>query len=307
MKTRTTSGMTLIELLVVLALLGGLASIAVRTASTMNRRGRYDQTGSFLASLQDGVVGDGRCAGRFVRDMGRLPMVQTEADGEILSELWREPTGLAFEGVTLDMSDAWPEFTSDQSDVLPDTISILCGWNGPYVRVTDPARARLYDGFGNEWDVATNSTGEIVQVISRGAGGSEGAEWAEVDQMLDWDETLPATWLTVTVKARAQTQGTVWCCVEEGDDESDQPYQLDQLCVAVFMPEVSAIGKTIAPRLASPGVECGHVVSNLMPTACRVFAYGTCDSGLLISGAEPESVVLEPGQNFLTLYLKDPE
>jgi prepilin-type N-terminal cleavage/methylation domain-containing protein len=272
------SGMTLIELMVVMALLAGLASIAVRTASTMNRRGRFDQTAALFEGLQEVVAGDGLHAGRFLRDMGRLPMMQSDTEGEELSELWLEPTNLTYETVTTNLT-----WDAAYSNALPAEVSMPFGWSGPYVLVTDPESKKLYDGYGNAFSVTTNESLEVIELISYGADGEagDGANWADEDHSLDWDATVSSTDLTVTI---------------------DSTNTWDQLYIVLFTPQVSDADKSIVSTVQTNQTTC--TFTDLAPMQCRVCAYGSSGNGSYASGTTAKALLLEPGQNFLTLYLR---
>jgi prepilin-type N-terminal cleavage/methylation domain-containing protein len=274
------SGMTLIELLVVLALLAGLASIAVRTASTLNRSGRVDQTSALFDSLQEVVAGDGLNAGRFLRDLGRLPIIQSDTEGEELSELWLEPDDIAYGTVTTNVT-----WDPDYSDDLPEEITLRCGWNGPYVLVTDPATQKLYDGYGNAFIVSNNAAQEIVAITSYGADGAEGAgeSWADEDSALDWGSTVPDTELTVTIGST-----NAW----------------DDLHVLLFSPNVTASTKQIVATSTNLINQTTCTFTDQAPTQCRLCAYGTAGTNTYTSGTAAKALLLEPGQNFITLYLK---
>jgi len=162
------SGMTLIELVVVLALLAGLAAMTLTGVGDLGTRGRYDETTARMKWIREAVVGDGVDAGRFVRDMGRLPMVQTATEGARLEELWRDAGGSGYGTISSNLASGawqWPEWSAFVSN-LPDTVDLTFGWNGPYLMVDDPATARTYDGFGNPWSVAGGSVGEVVTNVT---------------------------------------------------------------------------------------------------------------------------------------------
>ncbi|NLZ62443.1 MAG: type II secretion system protein [Lentisphaerae bacterium] len=225
-KAAQRQAMTLIELLIVLALLGGLASIALSGMSEYSARERVETTRQRLSAIHGAVSGDGVNPGRFLADMGRLPIVQETESGMILSELWKLPSdALSYGIVNFDfVANPWPEFFA----ALPGSVSLGCGWNGPYAMIS---RKKLYDGFGNDFrllleqgggslvweDVAGDSTkkdAEIYGVQSLGQDNAVDAtgvtpEWYDADSARDFVSdyaagfTLaPETTLTVIVKAR---------------------------------------------------------------------------------------------------------
>ena len=225
--------MTLIELLIVLALLGGLAAIALSGMGEYSARERVETTRQRLSVIHGAVMGDGVNPGRFLADMGRLPKVQETESGMILSELWKLPNNdLRYDAVVMVLRDLtatppinlWPEaFTA-----LPASVSLGCGWNGPYATITGK---KLYDGFGNDFrlllkqsdnsldweDVVGDSAkigDEIYGVQSLGKDNAVDAtgvtpEWYDADSARDFVNDYaagfslaPETTLTVIVKAR---------------------------------------------------------------------------------------------------------
>ncbi|NMA45134.1 MAG: prepilin-type N-terminal cleavage/methylation domain-containing protein [Lentisphaerae bacterium] len=218
--------MTLIELLIVLALLGGLASLALSGMGEFSARERVETTRQRLDAIHGAVSGAGVNPGRFLADMGRPPKVQETESGMILSELWKLPNNALNYGVVdFDFTaNPWPEAFA----ALPDNISLGCGWNGPYAMLSGK---KLYDGFGNDFrlllkqsdnslaweDVAGDDTkidAEIYGVQSLGQDNAVDAtgvtpEWHDADSARDFVNdyaagfTLaPETTLTVIVKAR---------------------------------------------------------------------------------------------------------
>jgi len=296
---RSKSGMTLIELVIVLALLAGLAGMALTTVGSMGSRARYDETTAQMRIIREAVAGNGAEPGRFIRDLGRLPIRQGGAAGEELGELWRDAGSVGYGDVT--DAIAWPD--SPLPTGIPASITVRGGWNGPYLAVDDPATARLYDGFGNAYVVVTNGGNEIQSVTSLGSDGTAGgSEWDEMDRTLDLAALLPVTSLRVTVMAASSTnaQQAVWrpVVVESGD----APYQVDALRVALFACAVSGSARTVGQTIINDTQTT--VFNDLIPTTVRVFAYTT--GGALVSGVEPEWVDLRPGANAMTLYLREP-
>ncbi len=303
------SGMTLIELVVVLALLAGLAAMTLTGVGDLGSRARYDETTTRLQLIRQAVVGTGVEAGRFVRDTGRLPVMHSTNDSVRLRELWRDAGGIGY-GTTTNTTQ-WP---GSIIGLYPyDAVVLTCGWNGPYLMVNDPATAESYDGFGNPWHVTTNTVGEILTVTSLGSdNASGGTTWDEADHTLDLGALLPETELTVLVKARHSTnvQDAAWSLIEPALAGATNPYQLNVLYVVLFTPDLTASTRAVRQQhlpLMAANVVSAVTFSNLMPTDCKVYAYGTnAVSGLQVSGHEPEIVTLRPGCNTITLYLRKP-
>jgi type II secretory pathway pseudopilin PulG len=88
--------MTLIELLIVLGLMAAVASVALTTLDGMGDRTRMDTTRNRLDMIETAIVGDGLSPGRFLSDMGRLPVIHATSDestpkpegGREFAELW---------------------------------------------------------------------------------------------------------------------------------------------------------------------------------------------------------------------------
>ncbi len=315
------SGMTLIELVVVLALLAGLAAMTLTGVGDLGTRARYDETTVRMRLLREAVVGNGVEAGRFVRDMGRLPIVHTDTDGVRLEELWRDQGGIGYGKVTRALDADWPEWETF-GDSLPAAVELACGWNGPYLMVDDPATARSFDGFGNPWRVAGSAVGATVtNVASLGSDGAAGGTaWDEVDRAVDLAGLLPETTLTVLIRARNSTnaQDVAWQPVAPADASAvwthTPPYRLHKLHVALFAPEVAegaaSITRSLLPANAT-NVTGTVTFAGLFPTECKVYAYGYLGASpeaasLQTSGREPEPVTLRPGRNTITLYLREP-
>jgi len=297
---RAKSGMTLIELVIVLALLAGLAGMALTTVGSMGSRARYDETTAQLRLIRAAVIGgDGQDVGRFLRDMGRLPIRHGSADGEELGELWRDMGAVGYGDVT--DAIAWPD--SPPPTGVPASITVRGGWNGPYLAVDDPATARLYDGFGNPFVLTTNAGHAIQSLTSLGSDGAAGgSEWDEMDRTLDLAALLPATSLRVTVMAASSTnaQQAVWRTV--AIESGDEPYQVDSLRIGLFACAVSESARTVDQTITNDTPTA--VFDDLAPTTVRVFAYSTGPD--LISGMAPEWIDLRPGANAITLYLREP-
>lgn len=364
--------MTLIELLIVLALLGGLATLALTGVGEMSARNRVDITRQRLELIRQAVVGDGVTAGRFIADMGRLPMVQTADEGLTLDELWNETSGIAYG--TASVSPSWPESISG----LPATVELDCGWNGPYVLLSGD---ELYDGFGNEFlvaniaspaaeadwdDAAAVSVGDTVHgVISLGLNNTYGGSgWAQEDRSVVFDELMSETSLTVMVKARnAGSEPSVWTapvdtqvwnntdlfntgdivadsalaevfrCRVDGVSGTPEPvppgdanweylgtvnecgHCLNRLRVALFVPDIDQGTRNVGwKKKWIPEEEAfapETTLTGLTPGIRKLYVYGFLDDGVgntanaRASGAQPQTIELNPGANFVTVYLAE--
>ena len=231
--------MTLIELLIVLALLGGLATIALTSMGDLSARNRVDTTRQRLDAIRNAVIGDGINPGRFLADMGRLPRVyddsnkaEDEEDGYALRELWEDVGMIGYDKVASEaLADAdgrmnWP----DTFPGLPAQVTLYCGWNGPYLLI--PGK-KLFNGFGSDfrlllqnsdslaWTTADpdRQNGETIYgVQSLGLNNDQDMsfpEWLAEDMVREFVNRaendvplLPKTTLTVVVMARNATNGT---------------------------------------------------------------------------------------------------
>ncbi len=191
------AGMTLIELVVVLSILAGLATLALTSLGGLGARQRVDTTTRVIDQIELAVAGDGARAGRFVSDMGRLPVLHGAAvarvEGRGLEELWYD-LGVYTASLTIQFNGAaswestnlWPA-GSELTGMLPG------GWQGPYL---DLGGDRLFDGFGNNlkyWDAGTSDWRDttsadladqevIASVASWGSDDAPGgAGWEEED------------------------------------------------------------------------------------------------------------------------------
>lgn len=216
---RMVRSMTLIELLIVLALMAGLAGMALTSVGEMGLRARYDETTSRMEAIRQAIDGDGRTPGRFVRDMGRRPVS--------LSELCALPADALAYGV-VNAADhgggfAWPDSSLAGLPSLA-SITLSCGWNGPYVLANDPGSAALYDGFGNDWIISTSNrtiggetVAEITAIKSPGADNNENTtselvSWEDEDRTSAFSDNLARTGNLVVMIYGQDLSGTeaVW-------------------------------------------------------------------------------------------------
>jgi hypothetical protein len=179
-------------------------------------------------------------------------MVQSTAEGEVLSELWTRGVAPVF-GPQSATGLSWP----DSGMSLPSLsgIDLNCGWNGPYV--LRPSNGKLYDGFGNDFLAAqTNSpladpgiiadwykepgvSGEptigdtICGVLSRGSDGTFATNsWDEENIAVLFD--VPQTTLEVRIRVQDYSGGSPqWVPVETNLIvwTASQPYAVGQWVV----------------------------------------------------------------------------
>lgn len=149
----TNKNFTLIELLIVLAIIGAVATLALDQSSEVVDQTRYDLTEQNGTEIQNAIIGDIENGGRFLRDMGRLPIVISTDQGRVLEELWNADSATHWQDLTI-----VPSWNETVWGSLPTNIVISAGWRGPYLNMG--ARTELYDGWGNPWavDLADSSS-----------------------------------------------------------------------------------------------------------------------------------------------------
>lgn len=152
---------SLVELVVVLAVIAAITHVAVRELGT-HRDVRLAQTADRqLAGFRDAVWSlekDGTPCG-FLADTGRMP--------RSLRELWERPANVRSYCVT---------------NVAG--VHVPTGWRGPYVRLA-PGKSAVYDPWGNDFRIATNSFGYATNVCHMGASGLERTRSAGVSLVPD--------------------------------------------------------------------------------------------------------------------------
>ena len=219
--------MTLIELLIVLGLMAAIASVALTTLDSMGDRTRMDTTRNRLDMIERAIVGDGLEPGRFISDMGRLPVVHLYPDpsgsnqigeGQGLIELWDDlerryigpvPTAdiLGFEpgagGIESIFTNSMcsdlagggtPQPPSDPTGMTAlfgtgVEVNTLGGWSGPYLQI---GGNKLFDGFGNAFAI-TQRKPPLDPELQTGSF-TPPVVWEKVDDaaILAIDERTPA-------------------------------------------------------------------------------------------------------------------
>lgn len=161
-------GLTLVELLVVLTILVILTTIAVTVVDQFSEQARYEVTQRTLHNIQEAILGpanqreqDGNLLiTGFVADMGRLPG-PVAAGGDPLRELWDSsvipPTSMyGVQAVTLDLL---------LNAGTPVTVTMPCGWRGPYLRLGMGSNGRLLDGWGNPFDALYQENSVLAPAV----------------------------------------------------------------------------------------------------------------------------------------------
>jgi prepilin-type N-terminal cleavage/methylation domain-containing protein len=224
-------GMTLIEVVIVLALLAGLAGMTLTTVSHLGDETRTGHTCDHAEAMKRAVVGNGADAGRFLAEMGRLPVLQEIAEGRVLSEFFECPHA-AVVGQTA-ATTVGDNYFGDGLTKLPAEAALQCGWYGPYLITSGDA---LYDGFGNDWnveleddpgawkapaDLVIGDVGKrILGAASWGRDGTAGeAAWADRDEIVDLAPSAARASLAVTLMMRDNTQlgGESWKPITASD------------------------------------------------------------------------------------------
>lgn len=172
-------GMSLIELLIVLGLMAAIATVALTTLDGMADRTRADTSHHRLDMIEEAIVGDGLEPGRFVSDMGRLPVIHLYPDplnqtdqykideGQGLIELWDNMAGLyshmvpiLFNGFDVTAgAESEPFYDDRDGPYLP------CYPEGETTELTDPSGFR--DQLGFEVTVPGGWQGPYVQTGSK--------------------------------------------------------------------------------------------------------------------------------------------
>jgi prepilin-type N-terminal cleavage/methylation domain-containing protein len=180
---RKQTGFTLIELMVVLAILAATATIALRTASSLQNQGRYQQTTRELNNIQSaiggpsssGVPNGNSLVSGFVADLGRLPNAYVSSNDPGDANGYLDPLN---ELLSQNSSMPTPQFYSSNTD---NSVNIWVGWQGPYVQVgAGPSYIRdgwgyslhCYDASGNQITAKLNTAvpnTPIAQIASWGA------------------------------------------------------------------------------------------------------------------------------------------
>ena len=290
------AGMTLIELLIVLALMAGLATFALKSMDDMSARSRYEISRNRLENIERVITGDGVHAGRFLSDMGRLPMVQVvdgpwaDRDGIWLNELWDAPATIRAAPVPFSIAPG--------DGFSPLTGTLHAGWAGPYFQ---PLHGRIFDGFGNGFtsSVAVAHGSLIPNVISLGRDGTlGGTDWMDLDLVVSFDHITNAT-LHVQVMGMS-TQGTarVWTPVSSLFTSG----QVTNAAVALIVPDIGLDSRSIAVQSRPLSAASATVqYEDLVPGTRKVLAWATAGTNGWWS--DVHTVEIGRGSQHITLYL----
>ncbi|MCG8508327.1 MAG: prepilin-type N-terminal cleavage/methylation domain-containing protein [Rhodospirillales bacterium] len=210
-------GLTLLELLVVLVILAALGTVMLTQTTSLTNEARYQQTVRMLEQMQDTVVGRQPVGAEdptaippgFVSDMGRLPAAVADGPSMFtLAELWDRQL-FAATGTAGDLL-----FRPRVLEGLDESLEMLSGWRGPYVRLP-VGSSNLRDGWGGDYELdddagqTVNAAGDpIGRVSSDGPGLGDAFEpvvpleivFADSDATpaIDrWNGSLPTDNLTV--------------------------------------------------------------------------------------------------------------
>ena len=155
-------GLTLLELVVVLGILAVLSTVAIRSLEPVADQARYELTQRVLNDLRLAVIGSSGFGvatttsssqpvrAGFIFDTGALP---TE-----VSELLVQPAGL--------IDRTLQTFDSDRDSI--DDVSLISGWNGPYLSFAAGLN-QVVDGWGGE-PVFLVDSGNL-EIVSFGSDG----------------------------------------------------------------------------------------------------------------------------------------
>ncbi|HZE97521.1 MAG TPA: prepilin-type N-terminal cleavage/methylation domain-containing protein [Planctomycetota bacterium] len=177
---KSTSGLTLVELLVVLTIMAAVTTAAVVSTNGIFDQSKFEASQRTLEEIHFSVLGDAsardergslRLSG-FLADVGRLPKAKGNDPLLQLGELW-DPAGL-------------PAYSSHTAAGDAD-VTMMTGWNGPYVRIT-VASFQQADGWGRPFlffkaDGVTSvaDTDEIAVIKNLGADGAVGGVGFDAD------------------------------------------------------------------------------------------------------------------------------
>ncbi len=233
--------MTLIELVVVLGILAGVATLALTSLGGLGASQRRDTSERIIDQIEQ-VIGTGVDTGRFVSDMGRLPVLHGHGNdgsrepGRGLMELWDDCASLDTGGTYNGYANAPDEInfdehnTYDPPNLFSDNVKgiIPGGWQGPYI---DMGGDKLFDGFGNNlrfwkgsgWysvdDVFLDDQDEVLGVAAFGSDDAQGGgEWEEEDIKTD-NSTANAhlsAELYVSIKVRSHNLPYPWVPCDNG-------------------------------------------------------------------------------------------
>jgi prepilin-type N-terminal cleavage/methylation domain-containing protein len=317
----TRSGMTLIELLIVLGLLAGLATMALTTTGDLTARSRYDVTRQRMDRVTLALAGDGQRAGRFVSDMGRLPVT--------LDELWSGTNTFAALPYTVSVP-GYADLTGE----------LHAGWSGPYILNSGDA---LYDGFGadflytnalliaeiggratwlshhvtNDYAHATNAVLHVQVFALRNNPAESVALWRPVQPV----SATPHTWTSGTTNEPFNLylyQGQVHVCLATNSIAPEiqstfwrllsQHEYMSDARVVLISPDTGGVTPMPVQSIADAILDNPVTFTHLAPGVRQVAAYGyTEGTALTTNGWQSgiQTIEIKPGVNFVHLHLAE--
>lgn len=168
MRRREQDGFTLVELLVTLAILGALATIALRSVQGIEDRTRYETTVHRLEDIRTALLGPSRTlptqssAGGLLADTGRFLDEAVTDPSMRLRDLLQQPPGVA----------------SSALRTAPDhpDIKLAVGWRGPYLMLPPGSSSEVVeDGWGNPIVALLDAGTGCWSLVSSGQDGVVGS------------------------------------------------------------------------------------------------------------------------------------
>lgn len=311
-------GLTLLEMLVVLVLLVTLATVAIQSSTGLVDQGRYKAGTRTLTAAELAVVGldgerepDGtRRVSGFVADIGRLPVVSLDGDGDpAAGELLEKPSALTAFGLkaapTITYTGPGPTGLVVEDDGFP----IAAGWRGPYLRLPVGASV-VRDGWGSKLDLldavgAAYGAGDVGKTIHAvRSNGSDAAVGSSTSDPYEEDTEVVFTRGSVD-RVSATISGTV--SVSDGAGGVSAPLSGDVVVVLLFGPDPTSGGvmathvggTTTGPIDGSAAIVAApwsfSLPSTVGPRALRAYVYRTSTS-TLYTGPLVRLVLVAGGQ-----------
>ena len=311
-------GMTLVELLVVLVILASLAiSVAISSGGSLDRA-REERTRRQGEAMRNALErADGLS---IVSDMGPLldPSATEAQNLGRLGFLFSRETSCevsvdeAGGTATTNLLKLAPPFVSMTAPLIPTnmsfanifelttkypSVSLGCGWRGPYCSERVVQDGLLRDGFGGMWECAVAQTNGATTTLLISRGRDRAPDGIAVKDWPDADFTLPVRSpdaLSLAVNASC------------ADEALASPFYLH---VIAFSPSLSilptgddATEMSIATRHFCATNSLSLSIDAGLSAGSRAF-FVFAEKGGLYYGAPPQHVVLRPGTNELKVNL----